>query len=377
MLKRRAVDAVFGEDLVPRLRAARCVRRRRHENGCRACLLACPHQALWFDADGAWRLHAAACDGCGACASACPSQAIDAPGIDLAALRRAWLDLEVVTLGCHMGPADAAVRLPCLAGLHPELLASALLARPGTPVRLDLSACGGCAKGALRPLIEAQARQAVTYVRRLGAAPDVRIVDGAANGRSGNEPHTRRISRRDLFQLARSRGIELVARGLAAGAADAASGVALPHRARLLAAARERAATAAERTHALPMLGGFFVDWQVADACDGCRDGDGPCCVSACPNGAWRLGSSAGATVLSHDAACCSGCGACTLACPRSALEPGPAAVCADAGRRAKRSFALARCRVCRMRPAKGAHGLCGNCSKRQHVAASVPQRCR
>ncbi len=377
MLNRRTIDAVFGEDPVPRLRAARCVRRRRHENGCRACLLACPHDALWFDADGVWRLHAAACDGCGACASACPSQAIDAPGSDPAALRRAWRDPEVVTLGCHQGRGDADVRLPCLAGLHPELLASALLARPGTPVRLDLSACGGCAKGALRPVIEAQARQGVTYVRHLGVTPDVRIVDGAANGGSGIEPHARRISRRGLFQLARSRGSELVARGLAEGAADAASGVALPYRGGLLAAARERAAMATERPHELPVLGAFFVDWQVAEACDGCRKVDGPCCVSACPNGAWRLGRTTKETVLSHDAARCSGCGACALACPRSALEPGPAAVCADAGRLAKRTFAVTRCRVCRMRPAKGADGLCGNCSKRQHVAASVPQRCR
>ena len=377
MLKRRAIDAVFGEDLVPRLRAARCVRRRRPDDGCRACLLACPHQALWFDADGTWRLHAAACDGCGACASACPSQAIDAPGIDCAALRRAWRDREVKTLGCHEGGADATIRLPCLAGLHPELLASALLGRPGTAVRLDLSACGGCVKGALRPVIEAQVRQAVAYVQRLGVAPDVHIVAGTVRRAGGGEGRARPISRRDLFRLAHDRGCELVARGLAAGADDAASGSALPHRAGLLAAARKHVAAAADHAEELPVLGAFFVDWQVADACDGCREADGPRCLSACPNGAWRLGSAGADAVLSHDAARCSGCGACRLACPRSALEPRPAALRADAGRLAKRTFALARCRLCRQRPTKAADGLCGNCRKRQHLAASVPQRSR
>ena len=375
MPQRHAIDAVFGEDLVPRLRAARCVRRRRADDDCRACLLACPHQALWFDADGTWRLHAAACDGCGACASACPSQAIDAPGIDLAALRRAWRDRELVTLGCREGGPDAAVRLPCLAGLHPESLASALLGRPSTPVRLDLSACGCCAKGALRPVIEAQARQAVAYVQRLGVAPDVHIADGTTGREGGSDGRARPISRRELFQVAHTRGCELVARGIATLADDTASGSALPHRAALLAAARKHVTAAADEADELSVLGAFFVDWKVADACDGCQEADRPRCLGACPNGAWRLGSAGAEAVLSHDAASCSGCGACRRSCPRSALEPQPAPLRADAGRLAKRTFALARCRICRQRPTKGADGLCGNCRKRQQVAASVPQR--
>ena len=371
MIARRAVDAIVGEELVPHLRVARCVRRRNPSNQCRACLLACPHQALWFDARGGWRLHAAACDGCGACASACPSQALDAPGIDLAVLRRAWRAGEEMRLGCRHGDGGQMLRLPCLAGLHPELLATFLLRHPTTPVTFDVSHCGACARGSLRGVIEAQVRQAVAYARLLGVTPDVRF-----SAEDQVPTPARPISRRDLFQLARERTTALVASSLAGGP-DGDGSVALPHRERLLRAARERADLSDAPPCELPVAGAFFVDWQVGDACDGCSQAGGPRCERACPNGAWRLGSSAGETVLSHDAARCSGCGACALACPQEALEPRSAPVTADAGRAAKRAFAVARCRVCRRRVSHGGDGLCPNCRKRQGVAASLPPRAR
>ncbi len=369
MFPRRVVDAVVGEALLPSLRAARCVRWR-GDQVCRACELACPHQALWLDPRGSWHLDASACDGCGACASACPSQAIDAPGVDADAMRRAWRGADRVTLCCARSDGHADVRVPCLAGIHPEVLATLLLRHPGTPVVLDLSSCQGCASGALRPVIEAQARQARDYARLAGALADVRVT-----GRAEPAP-ARAMDRRAFFRLARERTTTFVAERLAEDGAAVAS-VSLPHRPALLDAVRARLAM----THPtadpagpvmLPVAAAWYVDWDVSDACDGCAAETRTHCVVACPNGAWRVARSQAGAALTHDAASCSGCGACERACPRSALSARPAALAADAGRRSKRTLAAGVCRSCRQAPARGPDGLCRHCRTRLALADRV-----
>ena len=366
MFPRRVIDAVVGEALLPSLRAARCVRWR-GDQGCRACEVACPHRALWLDPRGSWHLDASACDGCGACASACPSQAIDAPGVDADAMRRAWRGAERVTLGCARSEGQADVRVPCLAGIHPEAFATSLLRHPDTTVVLDLSACPGCAAGALRPVIEAQARQARDYARLAGAPADVRVT-----GRAEVAPE-RAMDRRAFFRLARERTASFVAERLAQDGAAGAS-VSLPHRPALLGAVRARQA----ETHPtvpppgpvmLPVLAAWYVDWHVSDACDGCAAESRARCVAACPNGAWRVGRPHGRAALTHDAATCSGCGACERACPHSALAARPAPLAADAGRQAKRTLAESVCRSCRHAPARGPDGLCRHCRTRIDLA--------
>lgn len=364
MFTRRAVDAVLGEPLLPTLRTARCVRTR-GDDVCRACELACPHQAIWLDTRGTWHLDEGRCDGCGACASVCPSQAVDAPGIDGGALLRAWRDGERVTLGCARHDAPATVRVPCLAGLHPERLATLLLRFPDTPVVLDLSTCGGCPAGALRPSIEAHARQARDVAQRVGATCDVRVARDAA-------PAAERIlDRRSFFRVARERTTAFVASRMAEEDTDRTTAT-LPHRAALLAAVRERCARSGVEALPLPVSGAWFVDWDVCDACDGCSGAPRPHCVQACPNGAWRVASAGDDGMLTHDAAACSGCGACQRACPRAALQPLPAPITADAGRLAKRRLARPRCRACRQARAIGGDGLCRHCRTRRDLGASV-----
>jgi MinD superfamily P-loop ATPase len=356
---RRVVDAIVPDPLVPTLRAGRCVRTRGDE-ACRACELACPHQALWLDVRGAWHLDEHRCDGCGACASACPSQAVDPPGIDVGALQRAWRQGERVTLGCARNDAPATVRLPCLAGLHPERLATLLLRHPATPVVLDLSACAGCPTGALAPTIEADARRARDYAQRAGVACDVRVARAVERAA---EPV---FDRRGFFRVARERTGAFVASRLTECDGVRAS-ASLPHREGLLAAVRERCSTDVTQPPLLPVPAAMFVDWDVADSCDGCADAARPRCVQACPNEAWRVASADEA--LTHDAAACSGCGACQRACPQSALAPLSAPITADAGRLAKRHIPRQRCRACRQPRATGSDGLCRHCRTRRALS--------
>jgi Fe-S-cluster-containing dehydrogenase component len=361
---RQIVDAVIGEPLLPTLRAARCVRSRGGDP-CRACELACPHEAVWLDPRGAWRLDAGRCDGCGACATACPSQAVDAPGIDADALARAWRQAERVTLGCARNDAPATVRLPCLAGLHPERLATLLIRHPTTAVVLDLSACAGCPAGALLPTIEAHARQARDVAQATGVVCDVRVARSAATERE------RVLDRRAFLRVARERTTAFVTSTFAERDAARPSAT-LPHRGAFLAATREQCSRTGAEPPLLPVIGAPFVAWEVAASCDGCAGAARPRCVQACPNEAWRVANARTNGTLTHDVAACSGCGACGRACPRNALASRPATITADGGRQVKRHIARPSCRECAHARATGDDGLCRHCRSRRTLTGSV-----
>lgn len=325
--------------------------------------MVCPTEAFWADAAGGLRLQEIDCVGCGACASVCPSQAIE-PAEDATDALAAALRRGDVIVGCRHGGADGDVRMPCLAGLHPEALAGLLLAFPERRVSLNVSCCGTCDIGKLLPLIEAQFTQSTAYASLAGSEPRAALIGEAAVRSS--VPAT--MSRRALFGVLGRETARLVTGAVAEALGPEASSEHLAHRAALLASVRWRLAEREGEPVALPLLGAYYVDWDVRDRCDGCAgvaDANGPRCVAACPSGAWRMGRAGGRAVLSHDAARCTACGLCEEVCPRAALSPRPAPLAADAGRLAKQGFPLARCRGCHAAIAGGGDGFCPNCRKR------------
>jgi ferredoxin len=353
---------VPGATPTPRVRAAHCRRHRAGNAGCHACALVCPTEAFWVDAAGGLRLQEIDCVGCGACASVCPSQAIafagDADGAVAEALRRGD-----AIVGCRHGGAEGDVRVPCLAALHPELLAGLMLAFPERRLTLNVACCASCDIGRMLPLIEAQFDQASAYATLAGVTPRARLAGEAA---ASVAPPA--LSRRALFGALRQETAKLVTGAIAEALGGDAPAEHLPHRAALLASVRRRVAERDGEPVALPLLGAFYVDWDASDRCDGCAgvaDANGPRCVAACPSGAWRMGRAGGRAVLSHDAARCTACGLCEEVCPRDALTAAPAPLAADAGRVAKRALPLARCRGCHAPIAAGGDGYCPNCRKR------------
>ncbi len=362
--------------VAPRIDDARCARRREGDRGCRACMLACPTEAIWTDARGRLRLQEIDCVTCGACASACPTQAIAMPEPVLEDLQRALAvraQDRAVRIGCRLGPNGEGgvhdARVPCLAALHPEALAARSVADPTRAIELDASGCARCRLGGLLPQAQDHVARALALARKLGLEPDVRFV--AAPTPTGSAPE-RRWSRRELFGAAREaasdRLVEHVARTVAE--AERRTGGRLPHRPALLDAVRARV-TPGSTAPELPVAGAFYVDWDVSEACDGCAsvNGAGPRCAARCPTGAWRVAHEEGAAVLTHDVAACTGCGVCQRSCPQDALTPRPAIATADSGRVAKRRLAVARCRGCHQPISASADGLCGNCRKRMAVA--------
>jgi len=182
-------------EVTPEYTPGRCLVVRSGPGACRACLDACPHEAVKIDKQV--ELDAVDCTGCGLCVRACPSEALTAP-----------MKLEPAPgLRCSRVAGDAqSVR--CLAQLSAADLVR--LAGAGESVTLAHGACAGCKVGgaAVPAVVEATAARA----RELMALHDRRLtVNVSRQARLDAPSPTKRVSRRELFRG----GLREVAHGAA------------------------------------------------------------------------------------------------------------------------------------------------------------------
>lgn len=304
--------------LVPEIDPERCLRFRCNSFDCRRCEEACPQAAV--KANPLPRVEAEACTGCGLCAAACPADGFRVGGPSGQDLAAALAQVERPVLGCLQGGAGPAnARLGCLGQLTLEdLVGLALLTGPG--LQLDGSACGGCQRGSMLPVLLERVAAAQALVGRAGlclvtAKEDLRHRD-------------RHCDRRSFFHL--------LGRGAATGAASwlrgrgeqpaARSVKRLPERRSLVLAARARAPETAQGTvHEL-----LSYRAAIASHCDAC-----PRCAALCPTGALVREKDDGQRRLVFDPDRCTGCGLCEHACPKRAVRierPGGATELANFG---------------------------------------------
>jgi Fe-S-cluster-containing hydrogenase component 2 len=105
---------------------------------CEKCLNSCPHGAISFE-NNRPVVDSSKCTVCGLCFSECPTNVFDIE-IDLTKLYKRKGKL---TLGCYLSEIEVDEKLPCLAILNEEILAS--LVFYGIPkVILDTSRCQNC-----------------------------------------------------------------------------------------------------------------------------------------------------------------------------------------------------------------------------------------
>lgn len=281
-------------EVTPEYTPGRCLVVRSGPGACRACLDACPHEAVKIDKQV--ELDAVDCTGCGLCVRACPSEALTAP-----------MKLEPAPgLRCSRVAGDAqSVR--CLAQLSAADLVR--LAGAGESVTLAHGACAGCKVGgaAVPAVVEATAARA----RELMALHDRRLtVNVSRQVRLDAPSPTKRVSRRELFRG----GLREVAHGAADALAPLEALLPGPegeHRGQEPppeAARRYRLMTAARPAR------DTLVPWRLPRVADGCIMC--PACTRACPTDALERDFSGPQAVLRLKPEACVGCEACVTACP-------------------------------------------------------------
>lgn len=282
-------------EVAPSNTTERCLNSSQGAGSCRACLDACPHDAVRIgktvEIDGV------DCTGCGLCVRACPSEALEFNNRFTSG----------ASARCSQLPGHAQ-SFTCLAALS----ATDVLRLAGGKGELTLAHgdCASCRIGAANvpDVTRATADVAVQLAEQLGHELSVSVVQ--MERFDDDAPPTRRLTRRQILggggRQAKRLAAELVA----------------PLE-RMLPAAPEEGELSAmpleslRRYHVLELADNApdsQVPWRLPRVDDGCIMC--PACTRACPTDAFSRDFSGPEAVLQLDPERCVGCFACVSACP-------------------------------------------------------------
>ncbi|MFZ5815638.1 MAG: 4Fe-4S binding protein [Bacillota bacterium] len=305
-----------------------CLVARHKRSPCRACLEACPDQALRIE-EVKVALESGKCSRCGVCAGACPTAAIALRGIDEAAVTGAsHLHCSRTT-----GPG---LQVPCLGYLTVDHLIG--MALRTERVELTRGACATCpwsGGGAMAERAVATARQALAA---LGSSHQIDLAGRAAPG----EGPERGFSRRELLNLWRVESVQVARQLMPEKEINHAR---LPAR---LPTRRTRWLRQTDPAAVQPeaiMPEGPWKARTVSEACNGCS-----ICAAFCPTGAFAKVQEGERWALTHQPAACIACNTCVSLCPVRAIgeEPLPVSEMAGGAVREVARLTSLRCHSCR-----------------------------
>ncbi len=301
------------------------------DGACRACVDACPRGALSL-AGSRVSVDAAACTGCGACVSTCRSAAMSLAGASIEALEAAASVLVEASRGLPSvrGVAivctDAATAVPLGGSWLPLEVPSLEMVTAGWPLQILATGEGATLVGCGEEVCTARGREVARLCadlvdevapgrrRRIGRGvvpePEGLSVDLACASAPAPRPA---LSVELREPEATVRALSALARASSLRSAPApASAPTMPAALEPLPGSEHREPWRIESV--VSPLGEIAID---AARCSGCG-----CCALACPTGALAArGPEDSALVLTFDVAACAACGACVASCPEGVVS--------------------------------------------------------
>ncbi len=282
--------------VVPTVDVRRCVA----DDGCRACVTACPVNAISNNGEQV-TIDRSLCQSCGACVATCPERSLELPGlsaeeieVEVTALLAATSDVDVrrVAFVCaDAGPSSAEgwlqVRVPCVSTLPVAALLATLAAGAEAVGLVGCERSRGNGYGGLRGT-PGYCRELLTLLG--GASEAARVTLLGPDSCQDVSPWRERPSGHEGEQ------VRIFGKGAAAEA--------------ITRLADRYSANGMSLDHESSPLGVVTLDEQ---ACSGCWT-----CAGSCPPGALKVEADGDEVSLNFDPSLCSACGECARVCPEA-----------------------------------------------------------
>lgn len=342
----------------------RCLHYRDKNQKCTLCIESCPTGAI-SSQENMIEVDEDNCNECGICKAKCPSQCISLNNIaDKSFLKSIELNEEVI-LGCNDGEGNGNVIVPCLNGLHPELLVIMLIHFRNKRLSFNIGKCSQCSLLCKSEIFLDNLNKAERFMNSIDINANYKLLNNT-NDIPTISPRT--ISRRELFSMIKEGSIN--------HASEAVNSI----------WGNVKENTFDQRTVLIRILEGFikeedknttecndiFSNYEVSDKCNGCGY-----CTAICPWNAWQLDKTSDKYSLSHNAKSCRSCKLCINSCPKSAINVKHFKLKSLADKELKLEILLSKCKQCNNSFVSQEEdmGLCPSCYKRNEIRKSIFKR--
>jgi len=351
----------IAQENVPEIEKKSCLHYRNANDPCNNCVESCPTKAI-INKGQTLLIEDELCIGCGICKVNCPSQSITMKNFGENKIPKAVDNNEMALFGCNYGKSEGNVMIPCLNGLHPELLTLLFLYFKDKKLTFNLSKCSTCSIESKTKTFEASLNKALDFLGNLKKDHKHEII---LNEDEVPELTPKSISRRDLFNIIKEDSVNHATEMFNSVWSNDTGNI-LNQRKLLLDFINK---LAKEEIFEINRENTLLSNYEVNSKCHGCNY-----CEAICPYKAWRVEETKDTYTLSHNAGRCRSCKQCVKNCPQKAIEKANILPSALKGYMEKIEKLKIKCKKCSETFVlkENNNGLCTACTKREELRKSL-----
>ncbi|SHJ71593.1 4Fe-4S dicluster domain-containing protein [Anaerobranca californiensis DSM 14826] len=331
---------------VPVLKKESCISFRNNKNKCNRCLEVCPNSCIEIDNNGI-ELDEDLCLGCGICTTVCPSQSLYSKGEKEEQLLSRVEELPKIVLGCEEKN-DGNLKVPCLNGLHRELLTAIFILLKDKEIYFNVSGCENCQVQKDYKIFKENLEAAQKFLSNFNLKSNINLITNTKDV----PQQVLELSRRDFMVMLKEQTKEKTLEVL-----KKKNNSKTPYHRKIF---LEELKGLKVENIVLDKENSLLQGWNVTENCDGCGF-----CQAICPNKAWKLEKNK----LSFNISQCTNCRLCVELCPQKSIISADLVLSEIDGYRIKKEFNIKVCRKCGKEfIEKGLEEFCLTCKKRANL---------